>query len=418
MSLDVTAVASVVKETYPNGIVEIDYKRAKTLALLRKEKGALVEGSFGTAFKQPLKYSNPQAGSATYATGYAQASTEATRYTHWYLPPAELFQFARVSGAAVRRTQGSTASFVKALVSEIENAKLAMTRMIEIYLDGAGWGDLAQISSITTTAITLNYPWMARFFEIGQSICFSTSVSGAVLKAPTAGVTTKITAVNVSTGVLTTADDMTSGGTAVAANDYIFRNGDRQNSASPSRIVPCGFRAFLPDTDATRGTLFNVDQTLSQRLGGLRRDATLSGNMEEAFLDASADIDSQGGQSTHLVLGTNTYSKLGKSLLNKVYADIEDMDGVKLGFKGIVIQGASGDIICYSDSAFAEGRGRMFDVGDIGIQHVGDDICSIDQTDGLQFRQVDGTDDWMARLVASYQFHIDAPGHAETIINL
>jgi hypothetical protein len=60
----------------------------------------------------------------------------------------------------------------------------------------------------------------------------------------------------------------------------------------------------------------------------------------------------------------------------------------------------------------------MFDVGDIGIQHVGDDICSIDQTDGLQFRQVDGTDDWMARLVASYQFHIDAPGHAETIINL
>lgn len=421
MSLDVTAVASVLKETYPNGIVEIDYKRAKTLALLRKEKGTLVEGSFGTAFKQPIKYSNPQAGSATYATGYAQAATENTRYTHWYLTPAELFQFARVTGAAVRRSQGNTAAFVKALVSEIENAKVALTRMIEIYLDGSGWGDLAQIATagITTTAITLKYPWMARFFEIGQSISFSSSINGAVLRAPAAGVATKITAVDTSTGILTTADDMTSGGsTQVAAADYIFRAGDRQNSASPTRIVPCGFKAFLPDAASDRGTLFNVDQTLSQRLGGLRRSATTSGNMEEALLDMSSDIDSQGGVSTHCVMGTQTYAKLGKSLLNKVYCDIEDMDGVKLGFKGIVVQGASGDIICYSDSAFAEGRARMFNVADIGIQHVGDDIATIDQTDGLQFRQVDGTDDWMARLVASYQFHVDAPGHAGVVTDL
>lgn len=413
MSLDVTAAQSVLKETYPNGIVPIDYKPAKTLALIRKEKGTLLEGPFGAGFAQPLKYSNPQAGSATYATGYAQAATENTRYTRWFLTPAELFQFARVSGALIRRSQGS-GSFIKALVSEIENAKVALTRYIEIMLDGAGWGDLAQISAISTVTITLKYPWMARFFEIGQALVAAPSISADVLSG--SGTPIKITAVDPSAGTLTMASTAAAWGTS----DYLFRSGDRQNygSSTAVRIVPCGFRAFLPDAAADRGTLFTVDQTLSPRLGGLRRDASTSGNMEEALLDLSSDIDAMGGQSTHCVMGTQTFTKLTKSLLNKVYVDMEDMDGAKVGFKGIVLQGASGDVICYSDSAFQETRARMFNIEDIGIMHTGDDLVYLEQTDGLQFRQIDGTDDWMARLVASYQFHVDAPGHAGTATNL
>jgi len=418
MSLDVTAAQAILRETYPNGIVDIDYKKAKTLALLRKEKGTLVEAPFGYGFKIPIKYSNPQAGSATYATGYGQAASEYSRYTNWFLTPGELFQFARVSGSLIRRSQG-VGSFVKAIVSEIENAKTALTRYCEMYLDGDGFGALGQVGSITGTSITLKYPWQARFFEIGTTICGADSNSTSVLKAPTVGKYTKITARNTATGVLTTAGDMSSGGTPIAANDYLFRYGDREDSASASRLLPCGFTGFIPDTDAARSSsFFNVNQTLSERLGGLRRSATTSGNMEEALLDMSADIDAAGGTTTHCVLGANTHAKLGKSLLNKTYLDIEDMDGVKLGFKGLVIQGASGDFLVYSDSAFAEGRARLFDIEDVGIQHTGDDLCFIDQTDGLMVREIAGTDDWGARVVSSWQFHVDAPGHAAVITNL
>lgn len=417
MSLDVTAAASILKETYPKGIVEIDYSRAKTLALLKKGRGTLVEGDFGTAFKQPIKYGGPQAGSSNYAVGYAQAATEKTRYTHWYLTPGELFQFARVSGSLVRRSQGPGA-FVRALVSEIENAKISLTRFIEQYLDGDGFGALGQIGSISTTTITLKYPWMARFFEIGMSICAADSNATSVLKAPTAGKYTKITARSVSAGTLTTADDMTAtSGTAFAANDYLFRYGDREDSASATRQIPCGFSGFLPDTDAARSaSFFGVNQTLTERLGGLR--ATATGTIEEAILDMSADIDSQGGQTTHAVFGSRTYTKLTKSLLNKVYADVTDQNGMKIGVSGVVIQGASGDILCYGDSAFSETRGRLFDIGDIGILHTQDDLVKLETMDGLQFRQIEGTDDWMARIVASYQFHLDAPGHAGCITGL
>jgi hypothetical protein len=411
MSLDITAAQAVLKETYPNGIVPIDYDKTKTLALFRKEKGTIIEGPFGAGFAQPLKYGNPQAVSATFATGYAQAASEASRYARWFLTPGEVFAFARVQGALIRRSQGS-GSFIKALVSEIENAKKALTRQLEILLDGNGWGNLGKISGISTVTITLQYPWMARHFEVGQSLVSSSSINGAVLSG--SGTPIKIAKVNTGVGTLT----MASSAAAWGSSDYLFLDGCRQNSSTPSRIVPCGFESFLHDADADLETLFTVDQTISTRLGGIRRSATASGNMEEALLDLSADIDAAGGKSTHCVLGSQTYARLCKSLLNKVYCDIEDLDGVKLGFKGIVLQGASGDVIVYSDSAFNEGRGRMFNIDDVGIIHTGDDLVYLEQTDGLQFRQIDGTDDWMARLIASHQFHLDAPGHAGVVTDL
>jgi hypothetical protein len=42
----------------------------------------------------------------------------------------------------------------------------------------------------------------------------------------------------------------------------------------------------------------------------------------------------------------------------------------------------------------------------------------LEEKDGLQFREVAGSDDWMARLVSSWQFHCDAPGHAGVVNNL
>lgn len=420
MSLGLTEAQSVLKETYPNGIVEIDYKKAKTLALLRKEKGTLVQAPFGYGFKIPIKYGNPQAGSADFATGYAQASTESTRYDNWFLTPGEMFQFARVEGALIRRSQG-VGSFIKAIVSEIENTKKSLTRMCEIALDGDGYGDLGQIGSISTVTITLKQPWMARFFEVGMALVASESRNAADLRDPTTSPTVqyaKVTARNVAAGTLTMDTDMTVGD-AWAANDYLFRNGDRHDSASPTRRLPCGFLGFLPDTDGTRSaSFFGVDQTVSDRLGGLRRAASLSGNFEEALLDMSADIDAAGGTTTHCVLGSGSHAKLAKSLLNKVYMDIEDMDGVKLGFKGIVIQGASGDFMCYSDSAFSDGRARLFDVEDVGIQHTGEDLVFLDQTDGLVVREIAGTDNWGARVVSSWQFHVDAPGHCGVVTGL
>ena len=425
MTFDPTAANAVLKQTYPNGIVPIDYARAKTLALLKKSKGTVVSGPFGAGFVQPLKYGNPQAGSATYATGYAQADTESSRYQQWFLTPGELFQFARVNGKLTRISEG-TGSFVNAMVSEIENARNALTRMCEIFLGGNGYGALGQIdataTSVSTTTCVLKEPWMARMFEIGMSLVASSSSSGdgynALRGTPTA---VKVTKVDASAGTITlaTAPDSAS---SWAVSDYLYRAGDRANTGSgaAARLVPCGFGAFIPKTAPTAGQLlFTVDQSLSVRTGGNRRDAsTGGGNIEEVLLDTSADIDAQGGVTTHCVVGTKTHAKLVKSMLNKTYFDVEDIDGAPLGFRGVLLAGASGDMLCYSDGAFPEGVAWQFSIDDVGIIHTGKDLITLEEKDGLQFREVAGSDDWMARLVSSWQFYCDAPGHAGVAYNL
>jgi hypothetical protein len=417
MTFDPTAAAAILKQTYPDGIVPIDYARAKTLALLKKSKGTVVSGPFGAGFVQPLKYGNPQAGSATYATGYAQASTESSRYQQWFLTPGELFQFARVNGKLTRISEG-TGSFVNAMVSEIENARNALTRMVEIFLGGNGWGCLGQIdqtaASVSTTTLTLAQPWMARMFEIGMSLVAASSDHASALRSATS---IKITKVDASAGTLTMASAGNSQSWAVG--DYLFRDGDRDN-AYTTKLVPCGFNAFLPQTAPTSGqTLFTVDQSLSVRTGGNRRDASAGGgNIEEVLLDLSADIDAQGGVTTHCVLGTKAHAKLVKSMLNKTYFDVEDIDGAPLGFRGVLLAGASGDMLCYSDGAFPEGVAWQFSIDDVGIIHTGKDLIMLEEKDGLQFREVAGSDDWMARLISSYQFYDDAPGHGGVAYNL
>ena len=414
MSLDLTAAASILKETYPDGVVELDYKKSKFLALLQKNKGTLQSSPFGAHFNVPVKYGNPQAGSGDYATGYAEASTESTRYKSWAVTPGEAFQFARINGSAIRRGEG-VGSFVKMVVGEIENAKSALQRQLEIMLFRAGWGLTGQIKSGSATsgaATTLAYPWQARMFEIGESLVASASINAATLRSATA---LKVVGRNPVTGVITLS---AAGNTqSMAADDYLFRIGDRQNSSSPTAIVPMGLDGWLPQSAPGATTFYSVDRTADTRLGGLRHDAANSGNMEEALLDLSALIDAEGGSSTHCVMGPDTYNKLVKSLLNKTYVDITT-DDPKIGFKGIMIQGASGDITCFSDSACPEGIAYMFDISEIELRYAGKDLVTIDETDGLMVRKVAGADDFMADLVTCCSLIVPAPGHAGVVYGL
>src|SRR3954464_13449749 len=163
MGLDLTTGANILKKTYPDGIVDLDYSRSKTLTLLRKKKGALIKTPFGDSFNVPVQHGNPQAGSATYATGYNQATGTSSKYKNWAVTPGTNFHFADVSGDIVRRGEG-VGSFVDALTSEIENAKKAIQRIMEICLFKGGFGDLFQLSASagvgSASGVALAFPWM------------------------------------------------------------------------------------------------------------------------------------------------------------------------------------------------------------------------------------------------------------------
>ena len=415
MSLDVASSAAILKQTYPEGVVELDYKRSKTLTLLRKNKGSLEYSPFGASFQVPVKFSNPMAGSATYATGYNQAANTQSKYKAWSVTPATVWHFADVNGDIVRRGEGA-GSFVDALVSEIENAKAALQRMMEIFVFGGGFGDLASLSPSVNTGsasgVLLTNPWMVRFIEQDMNLVASASISANVLRSTTP---IKVTGRHPSAGTIDLS--ATPASQSWAANDFLFRDGDRQNSATPSAIVPSGFKGWLPQVAPTSGdNWFGVDRSVNDRLAGQRWNSVNSGSIEEALLDGAELVDAEGGELTHYVCGPDTFNKIIKSMQNRVEY-IEQETDVGIGIKGFQLMGY-GDPMVYSDSACPEGIAFGFNVEEIEIRYAGKDFVYLEETDGLMFRRVLGSDLWRSELVSSWNLILPAPGHAVQVFNL
>jgi hypothetical protein len=416
MAFDPATEQALMKETYPEGIVELDYQRSKTLRLIRKNKGSLEKTPFGKGFIEPVRHGNPQAGSATYATGYNQSTTEQSRHDAWNLLPAENFHFAELTGKMIRRSEGD-GSFVKAGTYEIERAKDAFHRILEVSLFKGGFGNLFQLSAAANVAVATNVllaqPWMVRHVEKGQKFVFAASESGHVLKGTTS---IKVTGRSVSAGTLNFDAAPNQAGTLAAASDFGFRDGDRENSATPARLMLTGFPAWLPPA-APSATLFHgVNRTVDDRLGGLRHDATTSGSPEEAFMDADTAVNSEGGQCSHYVCGPNTFNKLAKSMATHIEHVTMEVDEMPIGIQGFRIKGS--DAIVYWDNACEEGNAFGFNIDEVELRYAGKALMYIEEYDGLFYREVAGTDNWKARLVSSPQLVLPAPGHGINLFNL
>jgi hypothetical protein len=412
---DVASEQAILKTTYPGGIVEVDYQNSKTLRLLKRNKGTLVQNPYGKVFHVPVKHGNPQAGSATYAEGYNQASTEQSRHEAWQIEPKTVFHFADVGGDILRRGEGK-GSFARAATYEIEKAKKALTRIYEVMLFKGGFGDLFRLSSTaavgSATGVALEQKWMVRMVEKGMSIVFSASEAANTLKGITP---VKVVGRSSSAGTLDFSAAPNQAGTLAAVSDFGFRIGDRQNSATPSRLCLTGFKAWVPPT-APSATLFNgVNRTADDRLGGLRQNANESGSPEEGFMDAEALVDAEGGQLSHWVCGRLTFNKLAKSMQNHIeYAEIKDE--FPIGIPGFRMKGS--DAVVYWDSACEEGVAYGFNIDEVEINYAGEDLMYVEEFDGLMFREIPGTDNWRARLVTCSDFILPAPGHAVNLFNL
>jgi hypothetical protein len=405
MANTLTDADAILKQTYPDDLVEMDYERSRTLSLIRKSKGALHSNPFGQAFRVPTKIGNPQAGGADFAAGYAQSATETARYEDWWITPKTWWQWADVAGETLRRTDG-VGSFVNAAVIQIESAKKAMMRLYEIMLFKGGWGDLAQLSASaavgSATGVALANAWMSRFCERGMSVVFSASEAANTLRGVTP---VKITARR--SGQLDFAFAPNTAGTAAAAGDVMFRFGDRQNSATPARQVTTGLKAWCP-TSAPSATLFNqVDRTVDDRLYGRFQDALLSGSPEEAFMDGFAQVKAEGGLITHVPMGPLTYNKVCKSMNN--HLDVcEITRDIGMGIPAVRLRGS--DAVFYEDSACEEGNALGFNIEELSVEYAGKDLFYIERgLDGNMFREVAGTDSWRARLVTSSDLVVPAP---------
>jgi len=373
MSLDMTSFDAALKQHYTDERVEnMVYQDNPFLALVSKR-----EDFGGKNLPIPLIYGNPQNRSATFAT--AIAGTTTSKLDDFVLTRVKDYSIATIDNETLEASKGNANAFLEAATVEIDGVINSLTRSLAQKLFRDGWGSVGRIdSTVTGTTLTLLDSNDVVNFEVGQELVFAASLSSDALRDSGDSVT--VTGVNRSAGTLTV--DNLSGISGLTANDYIFLKGDRQDSATPSRIAVAGLEAWCPVSAPGSTSFFGVDRTVDvTRLGGLRLDAT-SLPIEEALIGGASLVAREGGKIDHYFMSYSMFSALEKALGTKVqYVDVKM--NAEIGFRGIMVNGPRGPIKVIPDQNCPSDRVFGVQLNTWNLYSLGKAVRVID-TDGLQ----------------------------------
>lgn len=398
MGLDLTSFDSALKQHYTDDRVEnLVYMDNPLLALMPK-----YESFGGRNLPIPLIYGNPQGRSAAFATAQTRGAATSTKLEDFLLTRVKDYSIATIDNETLESSKGNENAFMEAATTEIDGAINALSRSIAVKQYRDGWGDVGKIGSISSNTITLSDVETVTNFEVGQQIVVSSTQASAVLRAGSAIIT------NVDRDLGTITLDALSGITGETAGDFIFLAGDRQDSATPSRLVLSGLGAWIPESAPSSSAFFGVDRTVDvTRLGGLRLDAS-SLPIEEALIEADAKVAREGMALDHFFLSHKRYGELKKALGSKVqYVDLQA--NAKISFRGILVDGARGPIKVVPDQNCPNNTCFGLKLSMWKLYSLGKAVRVID-TDGMALLRLASSDGVEARYGMYAQMGCRAPG--------
>ena len=248
------------------------------------------------------------------------------------------YDIAQISNAAIRTSRDRAHALQKA-ADEYERCEQRLGNKIARGLYRTGFGEKGQIGSTTTLStaiIILADPADARFYTPGDRLVFSSAVGTATLRG--GGAYVSVTKVDIDSGTITTDAPVSlqASISGIATSDYIFPDGDREDSASATRQLFPGLAGHIPDSTPSATTFGGVDRTIFvNRLAGLRYPAsgTASGDPRETFLRALAHGGNHRAKISHCFVAPNVYANLLISLEGSHLRTIEEKVG-SVGFAG------------------------------------------------------------------------------------
>lgn len=378
MAFDTTTLAADLKNRFtPDFIESMVYPRKPLFAALKKMKEMT-----GNTWQQPVVFDDLQATSADLATAQTQSAAAGPGLDKFQISRIRKYSVARVDNETILATNGDQGAFFKALTKAIDQSMSAQGRRLnwELYKDG--WGDIGQVgnSAFATTVLTLTNPNDVVRFSKGQILSLSSSQNAANLRAGTL----TVAGVDRAAGTVTMTGTLVAGVAAVAQNDFIFLQGDRQDSPTPTRLCLAGLESWCGAVAPTSALFFGVDRTQDSRLGGLRYNGT-GQPIEEALIDAAALAGREGAQLDFGVLNPVTYGSLIKSLGSKVqYVRMDQgSDGAKVGFEGVRLYTPAGQVDFFQDQDCPSNRAFMLQLNTWMFGSMGD-TPRIINTDGLE----------------------------------
>lgn len=401
MSYDLTSAAAILKTVYNKQKMEdLIYSKQPLLGMIKKN-----ENFVGDALKIPVIHGNPVNVSADFTT--ARAGTTTSLSKAFSITTCSLYGHAVIDNKTMQLARSNEGAFVTAMVSEVDGTIRSLTNSLAQQICRAGWGDVGRLSgAVSGTTLTLSEPEDIVNFEVGDELQFASTQAASALRDSGDSVT--VTAVNRAAGTMTV--DNLSGISGLADGDWIFKKGNRQDSGTPSRLVLAGLGAWIPQTAPDSTSFFGVDRSIDPtRLGGQRVVAS-GASVEETILDGSRMIAREGGGADTCFINPSDYHQLIVSLGSKVqYCNNEVKP--RVGFRGVLISGQSGDISVHADRNVPAGQGWLLQLDTFVLHSVKTLVHNVGQdVDGLVLERGASADTAVVRLGAYAQLSCNAPG--------
>ena len=403
MSLDLTSFDAALKQHYTSDKVEnLVYQDNPLLALMAK-----MEDFGGRNLPIPLIYGNPQGRSKTFSNAQTRGAATNSLIHDFVITRVSDYSIATIDNETLEASKGNANAFMEAATTEIDGAINSLTRSIAVGLYRTSAAEIGQVSAAPSiaanTVITMKEPSDIVNIEVGMALNIYSALSGGSQRSLDGSTTQMIvSAVDRSNGTFTISTAYDASGT-IAADDYIFVEGDRGLGIS-------GLESWIPETAPTSGdSFFGVDRSSDvTRLAGVRYDGS-SDPIEEALIEGASRAAREGGKVDHCFLSYAKFAELEKSLGSKVqYVDLKM--NAEVGFRGIIINGPKGPIKVIPDQNCPNNVAWMLDLKMWKLYSLGKAVRVIN-TDGLRMLRQASADGVEVRYGFYGNLGSKAPGH-------
>ena len=268
MALDFTAAQGILKRYFANKAVQNSIAKKQSAIWKRMPKKTDLGGDkfSGTQILKDIFTVSPD---FTIAQGLA-ANNATSPGLKFEMVPVDLYAPVRVSNKAEALSRTDKGAWIKAVGLAAASGMRMFHHVASVFALGTGFGELASQGIVYTSGagFTVLNGAVSHLVE-GMPLVAADSIHGDTLRSATAA---NITAVDYSTGDVTTSVANLNGTLGWTTGDFIFLAGARQNSSTPSRVCVVGLRTWIPEvrpvTDATITTVEGTLRTGNSRAFG------------------------------------------------------------------------------------------------------------------------------------------------------
>lgn len=361
----------------------------------------------------PIIYGNPVGRSKTFSTAQSAGGTSGSgsKITQFTLTRVKDYGVATIDNETMLASEGDANAFIEAATTEIDGIINAVTRSLAINLYRTSAASIGQVlaepaETASTFTLTLKNIEDISVAEVGEEHVIWSALSGGAQRISETGDDEwTVAAVNRSTGVITYTGNYDANGT-IAADDYIFKQGDRGLGIS-------GLEDWIPYATPGATGFFGVDRSVDPtRLGGQRLDGS-SMPIEEALIEGDAIVCREGMKITHYFMSHRALRDLKKSLGSKVqYVNLAA--NPRISFPGVIVDGNKGPIKVVGDHNCPDNRIHGVNFDYMKFYSLGKAVRVLD-TDGLQMLRQSSDDGVECRYGFYGNLGCRAPGSNVTI---